>query len=100
MTQYGISESILKLITTTCQTFPAVKHVIIYGSRARGDYKLGSDIDLAIDAPNMDSSTFSRLWNALDDLPIIYSMDIVHLQSLQNKPLRNAIQREGCIIWP
>lgn len=98
MIQSGISEKILQTIIRSCMDFPQVKRIILYGSRARGDYKQGSDIDIAIDAPKMTEKEFSRLWNELDDLPIIYTMDIVHLQALKNQPLLDSINREGRVI--
>ncbi len=100
MNQSGIGDNILQAIIATCMNFPTVKRVILYGSRARGDYKNGSDIDIAIDAPEMSDREFSRLWNSLDDLPIIYTMDIVHLQSLKNELLLDAIRQEGRVISP
>jgi len=93
--QYGVSDVIWEKILETCAQFPEVSHVILYGSRARGDEGPGSDIDLAIDAPDMSGQTFALLWNALDDLPIIFSMDIVHIQALENQPLLQAIRKEG-----
>lgn len=95
MNQYGIDEQSWKQILTTCFNFPGVNKVILYGSRARGDYRHGSDIDIAIDAPCMTSREFSQVWNAIDDLPIIYTFDIVHLQTLTNNAFVSAIQREG-----
>ena len=96
--QYGISEKIWQLILTTCFSYPHVVRVILYGSRARGDYRQGSDIDISIDAPLMTDKEFSVLWNALDDLPIIFSLDIVHLQALKNKELLSAITTDGISI--
>lgn len=93
--QYGISEEIWQLILTTCFGYPHVVTVILYGSRARGDYRQGSDIDIAIDAPMMTNKDFSVLWNALDDLPIIFSLDVVHLQTLKNEELLDSIVRDG-----
>jgi predicted nucleotidyltransferase len=91
----GVSTPIVQSIIDTCSKFKTVRTIILYGSRARGDYKQGSDIDLAIDAPQMSDSEFSQLWNLLEDLPIIYPMDIVHLQSIKNQEFFNAIQKEG-----
>ena len=98
MTRYGVSDAIWRQILDTCAQFPEVERVILYGSRARGDDGVGSDIDLAIDAPNMLNQTFALLWNALDDLPIIFSMDVVHLQSLKNTHLLQAIRKEGIVL--
>lgn len=98
MSRFGISDKIWQSIIDICFSFDTVQRVILYGSRARGDATTGSDIDLAIDAPTMHDQDFSRLWNQLDDLPIIYSIDVVHIQSLKNKDLLDAIKREGCLI--
>ncbi len=97
MNQYGIDESIWQQILDTCFSFKRVKKVILYGSRARGDYRHGSDIDIAIDAPRLTNSEFSQVWNAVDDLPIIYTFDIVHLQALKNEPLIAAINQDGVV---
>ena len=93
--QYGVSQSIWRQILKTCFSFPDVKRVILYGSRATGSYRQGSDIDLAIDAPSMTDREFAQLWNAIDDLPIVFSMDVVHLQKLQNEALLQAIRMYG-----
>ena len=95
MNTHGIDESIWKQILDTCFRFPGVSKVILYGSRARGDYKLSSDIDIAIDAPLMTSREFAEVWNAIDDLPIIYTFDVVHLQALTSEQLLSAIHKEG-----
>ena len=93
--RYGVSDAIWAKILDTCSHFPDVNYVILYGSRARGDEGPGSDIDLAIDASDMSDQTFALLWNALDDLLIIFSMDVVHIQALKNQPLLQAIRNEG-----
>ncbi len=95
MNEYGIEEAIWTQILNTCFGFPGVTKIILYGSRARGDYRQGSDIDIAIDAPDMTSREFSQIWNAVDDLPIIYTFDILHLQALTNEALHKAIRQEG-----
>ena len=95
MKHYGVDDTIWTNILTTCFHYPEVSKVILYGSRSREDFKENSDIDIAIDAPNMSSQQFSMLWNALDDLPIIYSLDIVHLQRLSNTVLLETIKTEG-----
>jgi predicted nucleotidyltransferase len=95
MSLSGISHEIIQSILATSLSHPKVQRVILYGSRARGDYHQGSDIDIAIDAPDMNHKEFVLLWNELDDLPIIYPMDIVHIQALNNTDLLKAIQQDG-----
>ena len=98
MTQYGVSQAIWQQILAVCARFPEVNQVILYGSRARGDDGVGSDIDLAIDAPHLSDQKFALLWNALDDLPIIFPMDILHIQALKNKQLLHAIEHDGVVL--
>ena len=98
MIHHGVDEAIWNNIINICRHYPEVSNIILYGSRARGDFKIGSDIDIAIDAPNLSPKRFALLWNELDDLPIIYSMDILHLQRITNTKLLHAIQTEGIIL--
>lgn len=95
MTPYGIHETLSNNILTTCFNFKSVDHVILFGSRARHDFHEGSDIDIAIDAPHMSAHEFSQLWNTLDDLPLIFKLDVIHLQALTNPSLLHAIKIEG-----
>jgi len=99
MKRYGVGEKVWDMLHATCASFPQVKQAILYGSRARGDFHEGSDIDIAIDGPNMTSSEFAKIWNAIDDLPIIYTLDIIHLQSTTNPSLLSAIKSDGITIY-
>ena len=99
MKRHGVGEKVWGMLRATFSNFPQVKKVILYGSRARGDFHEGSDIDIAIDGPKMTSSEFAKIWNAIDDLPIIYTLDIIHLQSTTNPSLLSAINRDGKIIY-
>lgn len=94
--EFGLSQSVMTALENVLRSYSVeIKQVIIYGSRARGDYKPGSDIDLAIDAPKMSAKTFVKLWNELDDLPIIYSLDVIHLQEIANPNLKAEIAHQG-----
>lgn len=77
----------------------AIKHdirkVILFGSRARGDYKERSDIDLAITGGNGDLFTLD-----VDEYTSTLLMyDIVNLDKSVQKELLESIQREGLIIY-
>ena len=48
MNTYGISEKSYFLLLNTFSKYPEIEEVILFGSRAKGNYKKGSDIDLAI----------------------------------------------------
>ena len=97
---HGLSERTLIALSDAFSHYPDIESVILYGSRAKGNYREESDIDLAIIAPNMSSSDFALLSLALDELPIIYKIDCVLLKELENTGLKDNIISQGRIIWP
>ena len=70
----------------------------IYGSRARGDHRKGSDIDLAFFSES-DEDLSSRLSWELDDLPTPYLFDVVNYDKLKNNPLKKEIDQHGKIFY-
>jgi predicted nucleotidyltransferase len=95
MTEFGLDDTILNTLVAVIRDFDKVEKAVIYGSRANGAYKSYSDIDIAIYASQMNAIEFSRLWNALDDTPILYKLDVVHMEALQHASLKEKIEREG-----
>lgn len=71
--------------------FPEVRRAWIFGSRAKGRAARASDIDLAIEAPALTPMRWHELNDVLEQAPIIYKLDVVHLDTLQDKALMQAI---------
>lgn len=97
--RYGLSEDILKDFSLVFDKFSDIKKVILFGSRAKETFSLSSDIDLAIDAPSMNSAAYTNLWSLLDELPIVFKLDVLHLQSLNNDKLLESITKDGVIFY-
>lgn len=93
---YGIPEENLLQITSCIKKFPNIKWVKIYGSRAIGNYKKGSDIDLAFSSHEDISASFL---SALDNLPTPYLFDVTHYESILNRNLKHHIDRVGKLIY-
>ena len=91
----GLSSQIADWLRTEVQRFADVRGAYLFGSRARGDYSPQSDIDLAIDAPDMSPERFIQLWNAIDELPIAFPLDCVWIQSLPDSSLKAQIARDA-----
>jgi predicted nucleotidyltransferase len=91
----GLSPQITESIKTEVKRFPEVRAAYLFGSRARGDFRDQSDIDIAIDAPTMTASHFAQLWNAIDALPIAFPLDCVWLQAMPASPLKSMIERDA-----
>ena len=91
----GLSPQITDSIKAEVKRFPEVRAAYLFGSRARGDFKDQSDIDIAIDAPTMTASHFAQLWNAIDALPIAFPLDCVWLQAMPASALKSMVQRDA-----
>ena len=94
----GLSDRITSLLRTEVRRFPEVRAAYLYGSRARGDYSPQSDIDIAIDAPDMTPQNFAQLWSAIDALPIAYPLDCIWLQALPESPWIVQVKRDGRVL--
>ncbi len=95
----GLSDRILSDLDKTFRRFDEVEQVWLYGSRARGDYTPGSDIDLVVIAPKMTSTHFAQLFDAIEALPIAFKTDVVHWDSLSNADLKQNIIADHRVFW-
>ena len=96
---FGLSPRALGLLRGLFAAYPEVRRAIVYGSRAKGNYRNGSDIDITLDAPSMDSARFSHLCIAADDLMLPWMMDLSLLYQITNPALLEHIQRVGKPLW-
>lgn len=90
----GLSVPALAAIRSVLASHPAVVQAILFGSRAKGNHKNGSDIDLAIFGPCSDSELDTIAWE-LDDLLLPWEIDLIKFDSITNQDLREHIQRVG-----
>lgn len=79
---------------------PFVSEVRLFGSRATGYAKRASDIDLALFAPNATPKQRLDLTRALNEAPIIYEVDSVYIDQLDNPKLKARIAQDGIRIYP
>ena len=76
---YGLLERDLKFILEAISGYSEIEEVIIFGSRAMGNYKKGSDIDLALKGEKVDQSVVRRLSDELEEeYPLPYFFDITY----------------------
>lgn len=87
-------EEIIKIIDS-CQS---IEKVVIYGSRAKGNYKEGSDIDLTLKGI-IAIEDFNKLINDLDDSYLPYKFDISIYNDLKSESLKEHIDRVGKVFY-
>jgi predicted nucleotidyltransferase len=95
---FGLKQYHIDLINSVFAQYPQIEQVQIYGSRAKGNYKPGSDIDLSI-IGNLDFGSLMKLENQLDDLLLPYKMDISIFHKINHPELIDHIQRVGKVFY-
>ena len=97
---FGLSDKTTDLIIESIHRFQEIEQVFLFGSRAMGNYKRGSDVDLAIKGKAVMYDTVSKLNGVLNnDQPLPYFFDVVDYESLTNAKLKEHIDREGVILY-
>ncbi len=76
-----------------------IEKVILFGSRARNDYKYNSDIDLAIIFTSNDNDNYIKILTKLESLNTLYKFDIIDYNKITNIKLKDEIDKDGKIIY-
>lgn len=92
---FGLDPRTLSRMHGVFKAFPEVEEVVVYGSRAMGTYREGSDIDLTLIGKVLMPSHRSAIGLALDDLNLPYTIDLSLLDEIQSDSLRSHIARVG-----
>lgn len=81
----GLKDRDIENIIRASRELPEIEEVILFGSRAKGIQKNGSDVDLAIKGRNVTDKTTKRFSTKLnEELPLPYFIDIVHYETIRN----------------
>lgn len=93
---FGLKQSDLQSIIAVIQQQEEVEEAIIFGSRAMGNYKAGSDIDIALKGGQVNQITTTNISHILnEETPMPYKFDVLNYQAIANKDLAKHIDRIG-----
>jgi len=99
MSQFGLKQDTINQINQVFSAYPEISKAIIYGSRAKGNYKPGSDIDLTLFGDNINHHQLLEILNKIDDLLLPYFFDLSIFNSLNNPNLIEHIERVGITFY-
>ncbi|MGI9277748.1 MAG: nucleotidyltransferase domain-containing protein [Endozoicomonas sp.] len=102
MSEYGLSNDVVAGIRRVFASYPQIGKAILYGSRAKGSYHGGSDIDLtfvAAEGHHLDIDLIFRIDEELDELLLPYSFDLSVLVEIDNNNLIDHIERVGVVFY-
>lgn len=97
--KFGLSSLTVSKINQVFARYPAIDTVLIYGSRAKGNYKTGSDIDLTLMGADLTYAMFIKISWELDDLLLPYTIDLSIFSKIDNADLVSHIQRVGQVFY-
>ncbi|GHV25494.1 hypothetical protein FACS189498_3770 [Spirochaetia bacterium] len=95
---YGLKDETIEKIRAVFDSHQDVEQAILYGSRAKGNYKPYSDIDLTLKG-NLDLSKKWQIENELDDLLLPYKVDMSIFSQIDNPDVVSHIARVGQIFY-
>lgn len=96
---FGLPLDAVEKIRTVFALHPEVKQVVLYGSRAKGNYKTGSDIDLTMYGDALNQSILLKILDELDELLLPWMIDLSLYQQIDNANLRDHIERVGTVFY-
>ena len=96
---HGLTSETADRIRSILARFPQVEKAVLYGSRAKGNYKRGSDIDLTLSGFGLNASVLSQISSGLDDLLLPQKIDISVFAKISHSDLIEHIQRVGLIFY-
>jgi type III restriction enzyme len=97
--EFGISPGAIVRLHKAFESFAGIERVWIFGSRAQGLQRASSDIDLAIDAPDMDERSFVKIKHHIEDLGLIYRTDVVWLQAPHGAVFSQELAQHRQLFW-
>ncbi|WP_200978413.1 nucleotidyltransferase family protein [Echinicola sp. 20G] len=97
--RFGLLKEEIESINKVFSGYPSISKVILYGSRAKGNFRPASDIDLTIEGNGFELSDLFELENKLDDILLPYKIDLSIKEHISNQELLNHIERVGEIFY-
>lgn len=93
--KYGLADSTIRKIRAVLKKYEQVDQAILYGSRAKGNFKDGSDIDLTLRGEGLTLNVLYRILDDIDDLLLPYTIDLSILNDIEDPDVLEHIRRVG-----
>ena len=98
-TKHGLTNETVAQIRTAFSRFPEVEEAVLYGSRAKGNFKPGSDIDLTLSGNELNARVLGRIDDELDDLLLPYRFHLSILPRITHTGVIDHIRRVGVVFY-
>ena len=96
---FGLKENTIEKINSIFAAHPEVQQAILYGSRAKGNFKPNSDIDITLKGEKISLDVLNQISLEIDDLLLPYMIDLSIFSHIKNNELIDHINRVGKVFY-
>src|SRR5438045_2373043 len=96
---HGLTDRTVSQVAGVLERFAGVEKAVLFGSRAKGLHKDGSDIDLALVGTGLTWRVLGKIEDALDDLLLPYRFSLILYDEKTDPAIASHIQRVGCTFY-
>jgi type I restriction enzyme S subunit len=97
--KYGLADESIQKIQAVLATFPQIEKAVIFGSRVKGNYKKGSDIDLTLQGAELTTKLLHKIEDELDDLLLPYKIDLSVFDLISDPDFMDPVLRVGQVFY-
>ena len=97
--KFGLSDTVIRELQDVFRRHANIEKVLIFGSRSKGNYRAGSDIDLAVIGTGIDYNQLLTILCEIDELELLYSVDLLDYQQKKGTPIGDHIDRVGQVFY-
>jgi predicted nucleotidyltransferase len=97
--QYGLKDKTIDQIRQVFSNYEELEQALIYGSRAKGNFKPGSDIDLTLMGDRLNQKLLNKIEDDIDDLMLPYTFDFSILNQVTNPDFTDHVKRVGKLFY-
>lgn len=96
---FGLSNVVINDICNVFRDYSNITEVLIFGSRAKGNYREGSDIDLAVKGDLISFNQLVDINLKIEDLDLLYKVDVISYEEKKGTPIGDHIDRVGKVFY-
>lgn len=96
---FGLGDNTIEKIRQVFFLYPEIEKALIYGSRAKGNFKAGSDIDITFIGEKLTQNIVNRIEDDIDDLLLPYTFDFSILSNVSNPDFIEHVNRVGKLFY-
>ena len=97
--KYGLTSQELDSILNVFEKTPEVEKAVLFGSRAKGNFRPGSDVDIVVFGKNMSFDKFLTLIINLDELDLLQAIDLIKYENIEDNKVIEHIKRVGKVLY-